>query len=187
MKFFVISDTHGRLEKVYKVYEKLNNIDMIIHLGDYSRDAETIEETLGVDVIYVRGNMDGAFGEDSRKILETEYGKILLAHGHVDNVKNSYQNILYKAEELGCKAAFFGHTHQPFYGEFNGIHLLNPGSLPLPRGGSKSSYAIVNTTEAELRASIILYDIIDSSSSSSASSKVEGGYLKNLLNNSDRF
>ena len=39
MKILVLSDTHGKLDKVYRVCEKLNNIDLIIHCGDYIRDA----------------------------------------------------------------------------------------------------------------------------------------------------
>ena len=44
MKILLLSDTHGLLDKVYEIYGKLNHIDLIIHCGDYQRDAHTLEE-----------------------------------------------------------------------------------------------------------------------------------------------
>lgn len=187
MKFFVISDTHGKTEKVKQVYARLTGIDYLIHLGDFQRDAIALEKELGVKVISIKGNTDGSSSWDDYKILETEFGKILLVHGHMEKVKFSYQNLLYRAQELNCKAVFFGHTHSSFYGEFDGIYLLNPGSLSLPKDSDKASYAIVHTKKDEFHASIVYYNTIMGTNSSSAPGKVEGGYLKNLLNNSDRF
>lgn len=187
MKFFVISDTHGKIDKVKEVYQRLTGIDFFIHLGDFQSDAVALEKDLGVQVISVKGNTDGSCSPSDYKILETEYGKILLVHGHMENVKFSLQNLLYRAQELECKGALFGHTHEPFYGEIDGIYLLNPGSLSFPRNSKKAAYAIVNTKKDEFNASIVYYDTIMGTHSSSSGNKIEGGYLKNLLNNSDRF
>ena len=34
----------------------------------------------------------------------------------------------------GCRIALFGHTHQPLYEKaWNGVILINPGSISLPR------------------------------------------------------
>jgi putative phosphoesterase len=187
MKFFVISDTHGNIDKVKQVYQRLTGIDYLIHLGDFQSDALKLEKDLGVKVISVRGNTDGSHSANDYKILESEFGNILLVHGHMEKVKSSYQNLLYRAQELNCKAVLFGHTHDPFYGEFNGIYLLNPGSLSLPKNTEKASYAIVNTKKDEFYASIVYYNAIMAADSLYGKSKVEGGYLKNMLNNSDRF
>ena len=187
MKFFVISDTHGKIDKVKQVYERLTGIDYLIHLGDLQSDALALEQELGVKVISIKGNMDGSHSSNDYKILETEFGGILLVHGHMEKVKFSLQNLLYRAHELNCKAVFFGHTHDSFYGEYDGIYLLNPGSLSFPKDSDKASYAIVHTKKDEFHASIVYYDTIMGTNSSSAPGKIEGGYLKNLLNNSDRF
>lgn len=187
MKLFVISDTHGKTDRVKDVFKRLNDIDFLIHLGDFQRDALKLEKELGVDVISVKGNMDGSNSPSDYKVLETEFGKILLVHGHMEKVKFSLQNLLYRAKELDCKAALFGHTHEPFYGEFDGIYLLNPGSLTLPSDPNKASYAIINTKKDEFNASVVYYNTIMGVNSSSNKNKVEGGYLKNIFNNSDRF
>lgn len=187
MKLFVISDTHGKLSKVYEVYETLTGIDAIIHLGDCSADASELEKNLGVDVISVKGNMDGACSKGNYQIIHTECGKIYLSHGHLENVKMQYQSIYYRAEEHGCIAAMFGHTHKPIFEERNGIHLINPGSLSLPCDGSKGSYVIVNTSPEGLSGSIVYYKEKQEKEPSNHPPKVQGGYLRDLLNYSDRF
>lgn len=186
MKLFVISDTHGELNKVYEVYKTLTSIDAIIHLGDYFQDAEELKSNLGIDVISVKGNMDESYSQSDFKILTTECGKLYLSHGHMENVKMKYQNIFYRAEEEGCVAALFGHTHKPVFSEFNGIHLINPGSLSLPADGTKGSYAIVNTSPEGIQGSIVYYGG-EKKNTASKTPKVQGGYIRSLLNYSDRF
>ena len=157
MKLYVISDTHGRIEHAIEIYDSLGHIDYIIHLGDIERDAKIIAERTKKPVISVRGNNEFFSTTPEFDILKTTYGDILLTHGHKYKVKSHLQNLLYKAEELGCKAAFFGHTHIPFNEEVAGIHLLNPGSLTFPANTSQGSYAIVDISENEFSASIFYY------------------------------
>lgn len=195
MRLFVLSDTHGKIDKAVEIYKTLKDIDLIVHLGDLSSDAKKLESQLGVSVLGVKGNMDGSFSTKGYQILETDFGKIFIAHGHMENVKDSPQNLLYKAESLGCKGAFYGHTHVPVFEEVGGMYLLNPGSLTLPAGGRQGSYAIVNVTEGSFAASI-LYLIPEFSQMNEGQlqsretpqkTKVESGFLRDLLNNSDRF
>lgn len=183
MKIFVISDTHGKLDKVLEVWDRLTNVDLVIHLGDYEKDAMRLEKLLETEVVSVKGNMDGSYSSDDYKIVETEYGNILLTHGHMENVKMSPLNLIYKAQELGCKAALFGHTHQAAYEEISGIYLVNPGSLPSPRDGSNGSYAIINTEPDAFHCAIVYY-----SGTSAPAKKAPGrGRLSTMLNYSDRF
>lgn len=182
MKIFVISDTHGKTSKVQEVWEKLTNVDLVIHLGDYEKDAKRLEKIFETEVISVKGNMDGSYSKEDYKILETEYGKIFLTHGHMENVKTSPLNLVYRAQELGCKAALFGHTHQAAYEEINGIYLVNPGSLSLPRDGSDGSYAVIHTEPDVLHCSIVYY-----SSLTPKKKPPQSGRLRNMLNYSDRF
>ena len=181
MRIFVISNTHGRIDKAMEIYKKLDDIDLIIHLGDHWNDADRMKEQLNVPLIGVKGNMDGSFVKDGYHILETEFGKVFIAHGHMESVKQSYETIIYKAESLSCKAAFFGHTHIPLFAEADGFYLLNPGSLSLPVGGRKGSYAVATVLPGSLSASI-LYEDVQAPKSESGS-----GSIKNMLNDSDRF
>lgn len=185
MKMLVISDTHGNLKRSCEVFEKLKDVDLLVHLGDHEKDAEDLGRMLGVDYVSVKGNMDGAMrSEDSRYILDTEYGKIYLTHGHTEGVSGgSYDRLLYRCEELGCKAVFFGHTHVPCNEEIDGIRILNPGSISRPRDGSDGSYAVVHTYEDRIDCSVIYYR----TDGGPPRKKPGGGFLRNMLNNSDRF
>ncbi|QIB69085.1 metallophosphoesterase [Aminipila butyrica] len=223
MKLLVISDTHGNLEKAFQVYEQLSGVDVLIHLGDCQRDAQELKRRLGVDIISVRGNMDRAYGPNEFTVFPTECGKLYLSHGHMENVKMSYQNILYRAEEEGCVAALFGHTHKPLFAEVEGLYLVNPGSLSLPATGGPGTYALLTTSPEGLEGAIWPLDsdrplfgssrsgqpantreasertttpsevnqapVLESpgKKSSSKASRVQGGYLRKLLNYSDRF
>lgn len=182
MKIFVISDTHGKLDKVMEVWKKLTNVDLVIHLGDYQKDAQELEKAFQTEVISVKGNMDGSYSDKDFKILETEYGKLLLTHGHKENVKMSPLNLIYKAQELDCKAVLFGHTHRAAYEEVSGIYLVNPGSLSMPRDGSNGSYAIINTAPNEFHCAIVYY-----SNLSQKKKPPQRGRLSSMLNYSDRF
>ena len=182
LKLFITGDTHGHLEKVRAIYPHLKGIDMIIHTGDIQHDAYELEDEFGIPVVSVPGNCDGSHSSSDFAIVETEYGNILVTHGHMQNVDYHYDRLLYLCEENNCIAAVFGHTHMPVYEEYGGIYLLNPGSLTRPRDGSQGSYGIITTTESTFAGSIIYYK-----SSLFEKDKVKGGYIRELLNYSDRF
>lgn len=194
MQFLVISDTHGDIEKAVEIYKNLACTDAIIHLGDLKKDAEALSLLLGADVISVKGNMDGGYNKaDAFDTIETECGKLLITHGHMQNVKSSLTSLMYLAEEQGCTAALFGHTHIPICENVSGLFLINPGSLTYPAAGTKPSYALVTTSTDGIKAEIKYYcatdnfDTKNTQDPTKPKSKVQGGFLRNLLNNSDRF
>ena len=179
MKYLVLSDTHGQIDSSVKIYKKHNDrepLDGIIHLGDFTGDAKNLSARTGARVIFVPGNMDGSFSDTDYEILDTEFGPILLVHGHMQAVKLTLQKILYRTEELGCKAVLFGHTHKPVLEYAEGIFLLNPGSITRPLTG-KGSYALLNTDDGSFRASILFHE---------TRPDVAGGVLYSMMNNSDR-
>lgn len=180
MRIYVISDTHGKIDKAIEIYKSLEDIDLIVHLGDHWNDAKRMKDQLNVPLIGVKGNMDGSFSGDGYHILETDFGKIFLAHGHMESVKQSYENIMYKAESLQCRAVFSGHTHIPVFCEAEGLYLLNPGSISLPVGGRKGSYAVATVTKDSLDAAILFVDV-------QQVKKTDSGSIRNMLNHSDRF
>lgn len=182
MKILVIGDTHGKLNKVRDVWGKLKDIDLIAHTGDYYRDAKALADEFHVPVIAVKGNCDGG-GRKDFEIIETEYGKLLLVHGHGQNVSYSLDHLRYLAMENNCRAAIYGHTHVASVLEDDGIYFINPGSLTLPRDNSGGSYGIIRTSEDRLDASIVYYNTIFGGNKKSGGS----GFIKNILNYSDRL
>ena len=57
-KILVVSDTHGNRINIDKALQKYSDADIIIHLGDYVRDAEYIRKRTGKRVYSVKGNCD---------------------------------------------------------------------------------------------------------------------------------
>lgn len=187
MRFFVISDTHGDIETAIEVYNTLSGIDRILHLGDYARDGWLMESRLGIPVTAVKGNMDGSYSNEDYQILNTEFGKIYLTHGHMEAAKYGPENLLYKASSLGCKAALYGHTHSPVYKDLGGMYLVNPGSLSHPRGSRLGSYAIITTTPEGFSGAILFWNPKkDKNEGGEAPEKPsKSGFLRRIFNDSD--
>lgn len=159
MKIFVISDIHGSsyfLKKSLEAYKK-EKADYILILGDelyhgprnplpleYNpKEVVDILNNYKEKIIAVRGNCDS---EVDQMLLEYpimgDYStiffnnkRIFATHGHIYNED--------KLPKL-CKGDVFiyGHTHLPVAHEVDGIYMLNPGSISLPKGGNVNSYGM---------------------------------------------
>ena len=148
MKLAIISDTHGEIDTVVSSIKQIEGIDLLIHLGDYVKDADKIAFKLGIDMINVKGNCD--MGEDKvreEELIQVKGKKLLLTHGHLYGVKSTLNHIYYRAMELGAHMALFGHSHVQTLERYNGVIFLNPGSPSLPRGGAKGTFVVVEIKE----------------------------------------
>ncbi|NLW53150.1 MAG: metallophosphoesterase [Tissierellia bacterium] len=151
MRIAILSDTHGKTEYFLSQMRKRNDIDKIIHLGDFAWDAELIKDELSIPVIYVKGNND--FGSDAPldKVIYLEGHKVWLTHGHRYNVYFGVDSLFYRAKEVGADIVMYGHTHSFFYEITEGIRFLNPGSLSHSRGDGHTSYVIMDITNKDVR------------------------------------
>ena len=132
-KILVISDTHGRTKNLEKILPKVQPVDYLFHLGDVGRDADYIEVIAECPCVFVAGNNDFYSELPTERLPKIEDTRFFLTHGHNYYV-NAHKTLLAKvAKEKGADVAVFGHTHVPFQEEVNGVLLLNPGSLSLPR------------------------------------------------------
>ena len=131
-RYMVLSDSHragGWLARAAEVYAQ-GGFDGVIHLGDVHADARRFAELAGTTPLCVRGNCDSPLCPAPAERVEALGGaRILLAHGDRYGGKSSLTRLSYRAEELACQAAFFGHTHRAFCGYVGGALLLNPGAL----------------------------------------------------------
>ena len=134
MRIIVISDTHTHLTNFIKVYTKQPNADVYIHLGDGMNEVQTMRLTYPNSCfITVRGNCDFKSTEPEDKLLVLENKRIFLSHGHKYGVKSSYTPFISAAKKQAADIALFGHTHIPYSSYTDGMHILNPGSLEIPR------------------------------------------------------
>lgn len=148
MKILIISDSHGRLDKIMKMYEQ-EKPDMVCCAGDHSKDGEELSFVYPGKYYIVRGNCDIFDRRHSDEvIIELEGFKILLAHGHAYGVKSSYASIEQRAKLLKCDIVLFGHTHIAINKEINGITLFNPGAAKDGEYGilniDKNGYQLIN-------------------------------------------
>lgn len=153
MKIGVISDTHGDFSALKRAVERVGEADAWIHLGDHLTDSIPLKR-LTSNVYSVRGNCDPCPGP-LEIVVEFEGIKIFAAHGHTYGVKDSLSRLYYKALELGCGAALYGHTHVPNLERNGNFFLLNPGSPSRPRMWSKPSVGILTVQNGMLDAEII--------------------------------
>lgn len=128
-KITVISDTHGNIAAIRKLFPVFAESDLIIHLGDTSSDGQVIRREFPDKTYLLNGNCDlSKLGEDEL-VINVENLKIFACHGDKYGVKRGYDNIAYKAGQEGCKVALFGHTHAPTEKTVGDITLFNPGTL----------------------------------------------------------
>ena len=132
-RILVMADTHGNGPAITRAIDKFPDIDVVIHLGDYTRDAQYIKTLTCVPVYAVRGNCDISSQEKDKRIIKMGGMRILALHGHKQKVKSGLLRLGLYALEKKADAALFGHSHVPAQKMFEGILLYNPGSLGEPR------------------------------------------------------
>lgn len=133
MRLLVLSDSHGRevmLERAARFAQR-EGIGRVVHLGDITGDAERLKGILSCELISVRGNCDFFSAVPEEQVVTLEGIRIFLTHGHRYGVKTTLDALSYRAEELMCTLALFGHTHEAFTGMVGRTILVNPGALQL--------------------------------------------------------
>ncbi len=149
MKIGVISDTHVQtMEDIpLAIMEALEDVDFIIHAGDFAERVvlEGFREIGEVKAVY--GNMDS--GELKRmlpdkRIIDVEGRQIGLVHGSggpwgmAERVRPLFGDI---------DVIIFGHSHLSFNEYIRGTLMFNPGR-------ARDSFGIL-TIEKEIKAEIL--------------------------------
>jgi putative phosphoesterase len=157
MKLYVIiSDTHGDIYTAKKVIARYPQIDGLIHLGDYYKDAHIIKSHYPeLNVIMVPGNCDFVFDTPTDSVFEVEGKRILITHGHLYNVKSGLENLERKAVNDDIDLVLFGHTHCPLQESRSNITFVNPGSIGNPRGTLSPTYALLEVSKNGLEVRIL--------------------------------
>lgn len=141
MKAAVFSDSHGQTVLMEETVRRIRP-DVIIHLGDYDRDAAQLRQLFPEIPLYsVCGNCDLMPLSPARETVQLGPVKAFLTHGHLYSVKfGSVDSLVYAAMEAGANIALFGHTHEPVYKQIGGVHVINPGTAGK---GRRPTYALL--------------------------------------------
>lgn len=130
MRILVVSDVHGRVDRLYEAIEQQPTARHVIFLGDGIRQAEDAEERYPDRTFYmVPGNCD--FGCQGVPVRQESFGgkRFYFTHGHLHEVKYTLYRLEMAAREAEADIALFGHTHVPCEEYVDGLYLFNPGSL----------------------------------------------------------
>lgn len=146
MKIAILSDTHRHYSAINEAIMLLDDIDVLIHLGDNTDDVQVIERSFKGKIYNVKGNCDFSTSIPNERIEVIGGKKFFITHGHRYDVKYDLLRLRYRAEELGADVALFGHTHQSYISYEQGLWIINPGSVSLPRDNVKS-IAVIEITE----------------------------------------
>lgn len=172
MRYLVMSDTHGELQRSLHVIRQHPDIDAYIHLGDVGFDEQYLPA-----MMIACGNHDR--GKYPQEISTTLAGlPALLVHGHTfeydlmecmrtendlwkdwDHCMDIlYDTISSYALSHGYRLVLFGHTHTAHFENRNGIWICNPGSLCFSHDGRDPSYAIIEIVHDEVSCKFYFLD-----------------------------
>jgi len=155
MRIIVISDSHSDYSSIETVLIKHPDISNIIFLGDGLRDIDRVfEKYPDRRFLCVSGNCDFDINTPNTRLEEFGSRKFLITHGHAFSVKSGLLNISLAGKERGCDAVLFGHTHTPTIDLFEGMYLINPGSVG-GKNTDRKTYAIIDITDKGLVPNII--------------------------------
>ncbi len=152
LKIGVISDSHQMYSNIDLGMKYLKDVDLIIHAGDNYKDATYITNNYNINALAVGGNCDIDGIEERIELINNK--RFFITHGHKYGVKMNINRIFYAGRQNNSDIVIFGHTHIPFYAVEEGMVILNPGSISLPRGGSKKSLSII-TIENDIKVDFI--------------------------------
>jgi len=101
-------------------------------------------------IVCVKGNND--YFDKSyplERCFELGGKRIFMCHGHKYNVKSSLISLVYRAKEQGADIVLYGHTHLPHKEDYDGMLIINPGTV--------GTYAVIEITETSIEAKIERY------------------------------
>lgn len=151
MKILVASDSHGNtaplLDAVFDVSPQL-----LLHLGDYERDCNELRAVFPrLMVRACRGNGDFRTMEPDNDEFVIENKRFFMTHGHLYGVKTGLDAVLNAGISRGADVLLFGHTHRAYQEVFDGMLVVNPGSIGL---GAKT-YAVLEIRHDAVECSIV--------------------------------
>ncbi|MFA6309300.1 MAG: metallophosphoesterase [Clostridia bacterium] len=162
MKILVLSDSHGTLYYAKKAISNNPEVDVVIHLGDFLRDAKKLKAIFPGKIFeMIPGNSDFATDDNpAEKILEYEGKRILITHGHKYLMKADFKKLCIRAIESKIDLILFGHTHVAEIIEFGKFILVNPGSISFPRTSASKSYSLIDIIDDKISAKMMFLDKI---------------------------
>ena len=168
-RILFFSDSHGVFAALQALRKRIeaDAPDLVCFLGDAlyhgprngvpqdydgARAAEEFN-AIADKIVAVRGNCDAEIDQlmlsfpmlGPYATVQVGGVRLFLSHGHIWGPDEQLPPL-----PAGAIVAT-GHTHVPIARQVNGIWCFNPGSISIPKGGSVSSYALLDGRTLSLR------------------------------------
>ena len=148
MRIVVFSDSHQDYYALVHVVEQQPEAALFIHLGDGQREFDKLGSRFPEKrMLGVCGNCDWGMAAKLSDITICQNKTIFFTHGHTFNVKAGTEALEQHARTVGADIALYGHSHTAATTYRDGLYMINPGSISLPRDGAPS-YAVIDITGA---------------------------------------
>jgi len=154
MRIGVIADTHGVLHP--QVACVFANVDHIVHAGDVgdSRILDALREL--APVTFVRGNNDGASGEE---IVRANVGELRVLLTHVlPRPRKPSSHVVESLQDEPADVVVFGHSHLPHNERIGGVLYFNPASAGPRRFDYPVSVGFLESRDGTWRATHVALD-----------------------------
>ena len=150
MRIVAVSDSHGDFYHLNRVIELEPDADCFLFLGDRKKELDDIRCLYPDKVILsVRGNCDLSCDDKDTDIFIKDSRTIVFTHGHLYNAKKTKDELLQLGKRKHADMVLYGHTHIPDILYRDGIYLVNPGSIGMPKNGGPT-YAVIDFTPEQL-------------------------------------
>ena len=150
MRIVAISDSHGDFYHFHRVMELESDADCFIFLGDRKKELDDIRCLYPKKIIFsVRGNCDLSCNDKATDRFMKDGHTIIYTHGHLYNVKRTKDELFELAKKEDADMVLYGHTHIPDILYKDGVYLVNPGSIGMPKDGH-ATYAVIDFTPERL-------------------------------------
>ncbi|MBY7664019.1 YfcE family phosphodiesterase [Staphylococcus agnetis] len=146
MKLILVSDNHSETGILHEIYDKHDDADTFIHLGDSEFTYQDTELSL---YRRVKGNMDFYPEFPEEDTITIQGVTFFFTHGHRMGVNQGRDMLAQHAKAQGATFAFYGHTHIARYEYLQGIHVINPGSITHSRSTEEETYAEIKLDDGE--------------------------------------
>lgn len=148
----LFADSHGnrrRFARAIEIAADKGPVDAALQLGDHASDAVLLGEMRPDWPFFaVRGNNDYMDqNTPSELLLSVGERKIYASHGHYHSASVRTEKLAQRALSMGADVAAYGHTHVAQLDVVDGITVINPGSVSLPRDGNDPCFALLYLTE----------------------------------------
>ena len=162
-KILVVSDSHGYngnlLQALSHFGENGRELEMLIHLGDSQGTLDELEGLVDCPMKAVRGNCDYSMDLPLLDFVQIGGEKAMITHGHKYSCNYSEEMLVETAKANGASIVMYGHTHIPVVTSIDGVMVLNPGSISLPRQQSRKPSYLVITLEDDGRKNFVVVEM----------------------------